>query len=279
MKKLLLLLFCLTLGMGCGAETHRALVFGLGKQADPMWGRIHGDNDVIFVVQLLQQMGYTDIETLKNEAATKQAMTEAFQALADRCEKGDKVYVHYSGHGQLMTDLDGDEALKWENSHAQWDESWIPYDAYMVYGPEDRGEKHLCDDEVSEFLDKIRTKIGKRGELVVVVDACHSGDATCGPDEEECVRGVDMKFCIPRRIDEEMPVLREEDWLTISACKPHELSTEIKELKVGKLSYALYKIGTDLFEQDKQGMEQTLRTFLEQYQGRIRQNPVVSGKK
>ena len=274
---MLWMLFCLTLT--AGAVTHRALVFGLGRQADATWGKINGDNDVFYVKQMLQQKGYTDIVTLINEEATKAAMAKAFQKLAARCRRGDVVYIHYSGHGQLMTDLDGDESLKWQNSHSQWDEAWIPYDAYMVYGPNDRGEKHLCDDEVARYLETIRQRIGKRGELVVVVDACHSGDATCGPDDDEPVRGVDVRFSIPKTINEDLPTLTEEQWRTVSACKPYQLCTEMKGMKVGKLTYALYKLGMDILKQDNETLEQTLNGFVEQHQGRVKQTPMVSGGK
>ena len=273
-----MLVVLMALSLSVDAVIHRALVFGLGKQADKAWGKIHGDNDVYYVVQMLQQAGYTDVVTLKNEQATKAAMEEAFVSLAKRCRKGDVVYIHYSGHGQLMTDLDGDEALKWNSSHGQWDEAWIPYDAYMVYGPNDRGEKHLCDDEVARYMQAIRDKIGRRGELVVVVDACHSGDATCGPDDE-CVRGVDVRFTIPKPLDEDMPRLAEENWRTVSACKPYQLCTEVKSLQVGKLTYALYKLGMKVLKQNNQQLEQTLDDFMEQHRGRIRQTPMVSGNK
>jgi uncharacterized caspase-like protein len=277
----LLLLFSLLLfqELSVQAATRRALVFGLGKQADTSWGKIHGDNDIFYVKQMLQQAGYTDILTMKNEQATKAGMVKAFQELADRCRRGDNVYIHYSGHGQLMTDLDGDEALKWQNSHADWDEAWIPYDAYMIYGPDDRGEKHLCDDEIAALLQAIREKIGKRGELVVVVDACHSGDATCGPDDEECVRGVDLKFSIPKSINGDIPQLAEENWRTISACKPYQLCTEIKGLKTGKLTYALYKLGMKVMKQDNEKLEKTLDSFMQQHQSRIKQTPMITGKK
>ena len=264
---------------GYAAERH-ALVFGLGKQEDVRWGRIHGDNDVLYIKQMLFRMGYTDIRVLTNERATKAAMVDAFIDLALRCKRGDEVYVHYSGHGQLMTDLNGDERLKWSNAHADWDESWIPYDAYMTYGPEDRGEKHLCDDEVALFLQAIRQKIGRRGRLVVVVDACHSGDATAaGEDEEECVRGVDTKFCIPR--DPDAPQAEtpgEENWRTVSACKPHQLSTEIKERQVGKLTFALFSTEVPLFEASNEELEQVLSEFMERHRGRLAQTPMVTGK-
>lgn len=276
----LVLVSVLLLGwLPAAGATRRALVFGLGAQEDTRWGKIHGDNDVGYVVQMLREMGYTDIRTLKNEHATKQAMVDAFTALAMRCEKGDKVYVHYSGHGQLMTDLDGDEAVKWTGRHAAWDEAWIPYDAYLTYGPEDRGEKHLCDDEVAQYLQRIRQRIGRRGELVVVVDACHSGDATTGA-EEECVRGIDMKFEVPRTTQQTAVAQpTEEQWLTISACKPYQLCTELKDKKVGKLTYALYVMRSDIFKKSNAEMEEALALFMAKNRGRLPQTPVISGKR
>lgn len=160
-----------------------------------------------------------DIATLRNEQATKANMVKAFKQLAARCKQGDIVYIHYSGHGQLMTDLDGDEAMRWTGRHSEWDESWIPYDAYMTYCPQDHGERHFSDDEVAVFLQQIRRRIGSIGQLIVAIDACHSGDATCG-DDDECVRGVDIKFNIPRRPGTPSAKPIEEQWLTISACKP-----------------------------------------------------------
>ena len=109
-------LLCLLPANHACSITRRALVFGLGEQLDKTWAKIHGDNDVYYVVQMLQTMGYTDIKTLKNKEATKQSMVQAFLDLAARCNKGDVVYVHYSGHGQLMTDMNGDESKKWSKN-------------------------------------------------------------------------------------------------------------------------------------------------------------------
>ena len=276
---ILLLLICST--VMCDAATRRALVFGLGKQQDMRWGKIHGDLDVLYVGQMLRDMGYTDITTLTNEQATKVGMVDAFMSLAARCHKGDIVYIHYSGHGQLMTDLDGDEALRWgENRHAAWDEAWIPYDAYMTYCPEDRGDKHFCDDEVAAYLRLIRKKIGSRGELTVVIDACHSGDATAANEgDEECVRGIDTKFNIPREPERpQVEMLPAEEWRTISACKPYQLCTEIKQPQVGKLTYGLYTLGSKAFRMDNEQLQQALERFMEQHKGRLTQTPVVVGE-
>lgn len=278
-NSLTIILLALCVGLINANATQRALVFGLGNQKDIRWGKIHGDNDVSYVVKMLKSIGYTDIKTLRNEQATKNNMVRAFNSLIQRCKKGDFVYIHYSGHGQLMSDLNGDEAKKWNGAHADWDESWIPYDAYMTYCEEDHGEKHFCDDEVAMFLQQIRKRITSSGQLSVAIDACHSGDATCG-GSDECIRGVDVKFNIPRSASPQ-PVEKPipEQWLTISACKPYQLSSEIKEKQIGKLTYAMYILGKKAQKLNNKSLEKMIYEIYQKHSSRIRQTPMVSGKK
>lgn len=278
-KIVFLFFFSLIQAVPCFAQnvTKHALVFGLGEQRDASWSKINGDRDVEYIVPLLQSAGYTDIVALKNSQATKAAMLKAFEELAGRCSEGDAVYVHYSGHGQLMTDINGDEQLKWSGRHAQWDEAWIPYDAYMMYGPNDRGEKHFSDDEVARCLSAVRESIGPEGELVVVVDACHSGDATCG--DVPPVRGIDVKFTIPMNSNASLEEPIDEQWLTVSACKPYQLNAEMNTPKVGKLTYALYTLGLGVLNMENDEMQKTLADFMEENKGHLPQSPVVSGVK
>lgn len=276
-KPSLVLILCLAFVLRANAGVKHALVFGIGHYEDKAWSTIHGDADIDYVKKMLTQNGYADIKTLKNEQATKHGMVLAFKDLTAKCKEGDEVYIHYSGHGQLMTDLNGDEALRTTARHGQWDESWVPYDAYMTYCEKDRGEKHFSDDEVALFLSNIRKKIGDRGRLMVVIDACHSGDATMG-DNEECVRGIDTKFNIPKTGNEriaEAPV--EEWWLTVSACKPYQLCAEMKNPQVGKLTYAMCTLGTKAFRLSPKEIQLELNRFMELHKGQLPQNPVVSG--
>lgn len=277
-KFYLLLTLCMLCYAECMAVTQRALIFGLGKQEDPSWSKINGDKDVEYVAQLLNGAGFTDIRIVKNEQATKKDMVMAFLGLIKRCQKGDIIYIHYSGHGQFMSDIDGDEALRWTGKHAQWDESWIPYDAYMAYCEKDHGEKHFCDDEVASYLAQIRQAVGNNGQIYVVIDACHSGDATRG-DDDEIVRGVDTQFVIPRQIGTPQAAHIEEQWLTISACKPYQLCFEQKNPIAGKLTYALYLLGPRVFEMSNEALQAWLDGYLAAHPARVSQNPVVSGKK
>ncbi len=110
------------LSISAYAITSRAIVIGLGEYHDQTWGRIHGDKDVPLVNSMLTSCGYKDVTTLVNKEATKAGILTAFESLSNRCKKGDVVYIHFSGHGQQVTDVNGDE-------DDGWDEAWIPYDA------------------------------------------------------------------------------------------------------------------------------------------------------
>lgn len=274
MKKVLLVLsvICLLVApIRLSAQTKRALVIGLGEQKDKSWAKINGDKDVSIVKTMLLGAGYNEIATLVNKEATKAKIVKEFQELASRCCMGDVVCVYYSGHGQQVTDIDGDEVGD------EWDESWIPYDAYAKYGKNDRGEKHLIDDEVNVMLTAIREKIGVGGKLLVVVDACYSGGSVRDPNTGETiiVRGADDKFRIPYDDKPRPPVrISEPKWLTLSACCENQLAKEKPDRQIGLLTYALdvlSKKGKVSFPYIEQIMD------VNRIGGHI-QNPVLTGE-
>ena len=249
-------------------QTRRALVIGLGEQLDTNWSKINGDKDVYYVKKILQKCDYKDIKTLVNKQATKSRIVSAFKSLSSRCEAGDVVYIHYSGHGQQVTDVNGDED--------NWDESWIPYDAYLKYCKKDKGEKHLIDDEVYQLLMSIRNKIGPKGKLLVVVDSCHSGDSSRkAPSENDSIifRGALNRFVIP--VAKKTKTRRmTERWLTLSACKSGQLNQEFVKPQVGRLTYILYL----LIEQGHVNMENIEKMMLK-YPTQRRQTPTLTGEK
>lgn len=253
-------------GMAIG-QSKRALVIGLGQQEDKNWGKINGDKDVAYVQEMLKNAGYKEVRTLINKQATKARIVTAFISLTNRCRVGDVVYIHFSGHGQQVTDVNGDE---WPDS---LDEAWIPYDAYLEYGEKDRGEKHLIDDEINVLLTGIKNKIGNQGKMLVVVDACHSGDSSRGDDDDDAViRGVWNEFIIPCD-KKQKSVKAKERWLTLSACKDFQLNQEIKNPQVGKLTYALYKSA-----QKRKVTFKDIEIFMDQYRVRLPQTPELSGE-
>ena len=248
--------FLLMLSLSVTAQTKRALVIGLGDQQDKAWNKINGDKDVPYVQAILKNAGFKSITTLVNRKATKVGIVGAFKRMTASCKHGDVVYIHYSGHGQQMTDVRNDE-------RDGLDECWIPYDAYRKASATYHGEKHLTDDELNVYLNAIRHKIGEKGKLLVVIDACHSGDGTRG-DDNEVVRGVEDTLIVDslnaRGLYEVFEMVRSllmgdngkqkfindkakplpERWITISACKSNQVNFEMKKPTVGKLTYALW---------------------------------------
>lgn len=254
------------------AETRRAVVIGLGEQLDKSWGKINGDKDVPLVVSMLKANGFSDIATLTNSKATKAGIVNAFNSLINRSRKGDVVYIQFSGHGQLMTDLNCDE-------QDGLDEAWIPYDAYLKYGPKDRGEKHLSDDEVSQYLYRLRAKIGNEGIIAVIVDACHSGDSTRDLCEQDSVvvRGVDVDFIIPGKKTRTKTRISE-TWLTLSACQDFQINQEYNG--IGKLTHILANNWKNFAGLSDQAIYKAIDEQYEsrKYKGPVAQNPKLTGK-
>lgn len=270
-KYILFVVFALWGLVTVEAHIRRALLIGLGQQADTGWAKIHGDRDVFLMRSFLQQAGFKDIRTLVNGQATKKAIVTAFSNLTLCCRPGDVVYVHFSGHGQQMTDREGDE-------RDHWDECWIPYDARLRYGKEDDGRFHLTDDEVNRLLWLVRRKIGPTGKILVVVDACHSGDSTRGENGEIC-RGTSDRFVLPVAEPVAFVQRNSEDWITLSACRDYQRNAEIKTEKgfYGKLTLALCHVlkGGGMLTDEQ--FYKRICSFFDRHQGSLPQTPVISG--
>lgn len=267
-----LLALILTCVLPSEAKTRRAVVIGLGEQLDKSWNKINGDKDVLLVVSMLKANRFSDIVTLTNKKATKAGIVNAFNSLINRSQKGDIIYIQFSGHGQMMTDLNGDE-------NDGLDEAWIPYDAYLKYCSKDKGEKHLSDDEIARYLTRLRSKIGREGVIAVVVDACHSGDSTRDLCEKDSVvvRGVDMDFVIPGKRTRSS-VRTPESWLTLSACQDFQLNQEYNG--VGKLTHILANNWRDFVGKSDQTIYKAIDEVYEtrKYKGPVAQNPRLSGQ-
>lgn len=247
MKQLLVTVYCLLISLFSIAQERWAVVVGISDypkypdHPEAEWTKINGANDIELIIPMLKLNGFseTNITVLTNSQATKANVKSAILGLNETLKSGDIVFIHFSGHGQLITDVDGDEG------RIGYDESFIPYDAQKVYAADIyTGENHIVDDELNGWLHSIKKMIGVKGRLVVVLDACHSGGGTRDESEDDyndvVVRGVRDRFKIPLSDQVQTAQPRSIDWLCISACKSLQENEEYKGY--GRLSYALSKV-------------------------------------
>jgi len=127
-------------------------------------------NDVDLMAHILQDnFGFPakNITLLKDEAASREAILQALDALTRRTGKDDIVVIHYSGHGSQMTDREGDEP-------DGMDETIVPSDSGRTPYP----NRDITDDEIYGRLLKL-TQVTPY--VTLLFDCCHSGTITRDP--------------------------------------------------------------------------------------------------
>jgi hypothetical protein len=164
-----------------GAQTKRALIVAIGKY-DPVktkWSPINVENDVLLIQEALRKQNFPpeNITVLKDAAATKAGIEKALDKLANSSGTGDVVVIHFSSHGQQLED-DGDDEMD------KLDEAIVPFDAVYNSNPvefQKFAPGYFRDDKFGEKVTAIRNNLGSNGDLLVLLDACHSGTGTRGP--------------------------------------------------------------------------------------------------
>lgn len=141
----------------------RALLIGINKyQAVP---KLQGSlNDIETMRQvLITRWGFPEgnIRLLADEQATREGMLAALNRFVKDTGSQDTVYIHYSGHGSQVQDLNGDE----QDDHL--DETLVPQDGRTGSVPD------ITDDELDAIFAQLPTK-----NAFIVLDSCHSGTAT-----------------------------------------------------------------------------------------------------
>lgn len=153
-----------------GAPVRRALIIAIGRYGETTgWRGIHAANDLGVMKAALKQQRFSVIDTLQDEAATRRGIEQAFrEKLLKPARPGDVAVLDFSGHGQQITDDDGDEL-------DGYDEALVPYDAPQKEASGYRGERHLRDDTLNEWMTELRRRVGPEGQVVVFLDSCASG--------------------------------------------------------------------------------------------------------
>ena len=234
-------------GFSSFAGTRRALVVCIGDYPPQSgWNRLSSGNDKDIILSMLDRCGFRkdNVICLTDADATYSGIIGKLADLEKSCEPGDRIYIHFSCHGQEITDLDGDESLSDPND--RYDEAIVPYDACIAYNWKGyTGERHLTDDVLNRIFHRIADRIGKNGCLLVVNDACHSGgiERDEEPDSLPPFRGALGAFELPAEGRSGNPELREVTWISINACKSFQTNWEctVDGKMYGRLSYAMSK--------------------------------------
>lgn len=134
-----------------------ALIIGVGRYADPSVPPLPGTRlDRYSATQMAQVMQVPEgnIQYLQDNQATGENIRAALKGLNDKVQDGDRVFIHYSGHGTRYEDPEAGGCV----------EALLPYDG-MSKGT-------ITNKEMAGLLSTITQKTDK---LFVMYDACHSG--------------------------------------------------------------------------------------------------------
>ena len=234
MRKLLFILTMFFLLLANQAEAKKiALLIGVTYDATSGWTDVKSLKDVDMLEEALNNAGFK-VYTLKGRDATHGGILNAINSL--KCASGDMVWIHFSGHGQQMPDVMGDET----DDHMT--EAFIPSDAPKRPTDKYRGENHLTDDEIKDALIPIRNRLTSKGDLLVTIDACHSGDGTRGLNGVDTLmeRGTTLVFRPGKRtIIKNKLAKNAASGIEISACQSSQ-SNYLYKNQCGSLSHLLY---------------------------------------
>lgn len=262
----------------CSAQQRRALLVGISKYpTESGWRKIHADNDVYLLERALSN-SFSVISILDNKATLVNILKELTDLQKATCH-GDTVLVSFSCHGQQMIAVGEEEP-------DSLDEALIPYDAKVKYSSDYHGENHLRDDVLSNHILKIREAAGSDGLVIVLLDACHSGDSFRDTKEMENYRGGYPVFgpdstvrTVCKELKNVVRVAKSDDLsdvLFISACQSYQLNAEYKAPEdkwYGSLTYAFIKA------YEKNGLNNLpslcvdIRNYVETFNKSTRQTP------
>ena len=134
-----------------------ALIIGISRYADastPPLPGAHIDRESATQMAVHMQVPLGNIKYLQDDQATGDNIRAALKTLNEQVQDGDKVFIHYSGHGTRYNDPKSGGCV----------EALLAYDGGW--------NGTLTNREMAELLKPITNKTDK---LIVMYDACHSG--------------------------------------------------------------------------------------------------------
>lgn len=163
----------LTLGIrSAPARSNRhALIIGVSRYADPAIAPLPGariDRESATQMARAMEVPQANISYLQDEQATGDAIRRGLRELDEKVQEGDRVFIHFSGHGTRFKDPDSGGCVEALLAH---DGGW---------------PGTITNREMAGLLSSITKKTDK---LFVMYDACHSG-GVIGNNETLRARGI-----------------------------------------------------------------------------------------
>ncbi len=161
----------------------KAFLFGIDNYGPPVvapvkrkyfseWMKLDGcvnDVDTLRNV-LVSYNGFNpdNILSVTDKVATRKKVLAYFKQFSGSLSKGDIVFLHFSGHGNLFASLD-DSLRKYEGlSLPCVDVNQQPDSALSNLN-------YIFQFQLEEFFNTIKKQIGKAGQLIISIDVSHSG--------------------------------------------------------------------------------------------------------
>lgn len=171
-----------------------------------------------------------EITTLKNQAATRDAILGAIKTLIGGVKKGDVLLFYFSGHGSQVKN-----SLSEETDHM--DESIVPANTQ-------RGALDIRDKELRELF---LPALDRGARLTIILDSCHSGSGVRGvPSDGQARTGPADEHDV--KDGYRGPILEDRGALVLSAARDIDLAYETKgfqEKPQGAFSWALARAVRD----------------------------------
>jgi antitoxin component YwqK of YwqJK toxin-antitoxin module len=128
-------------------------------------------NDVSIIRNALirqRKFSANNIQSITDDSATKQRILASFTRFINSLKKGDIVFIHFSGNGLSLPKKANDPGSK-------LDFAFVCRDVNMARYQKDH-DGYLRKYELDSLFGKINKAIGKEGQMILSMDACHSGD-------------------------------------------------------------------------------------------------------
>ncbi|HEX2684948.1 MAG TPA: caspase family protein, partial [Ferruginibacter sp.] len=228
MKKQLVILLGFVLSIhSLSAQEKRALIIGIDDYSTPadcippsgkrvsfnsLEGCVNDAKSIHSVVVSKFRFKQSMVDTLYNRAASRAGILKKMEELLDKSKPNDIAFLYYAGHGSQVQNSLSKEADK-------KDESMVPSDTWK------EGVEDIRDKELAAIYNRF---IDKGVKLTVIMDCCHSGSLSRGPNTPAKFRYMtESNYDAKDPSQPVVPELRKDgSFLIISASQDNEFAQE-----------------------------------------------------